>query len=118
MNTKSEMNNEITFNIIAENWLKERKNTLSKHSFYVYKSEVDKYILPYLGKLNISEMEKYNYNEFIDTHYKKINIKFSRDIVTKLKSILYYAEDYYDLNFKTRKISLPKLNKRSRTNEK
>lgn len=57
----------------------------------------------------IKELEKYDYLEFIDELNQYYAPKTVRDILVKLKSILYYAQDEYDLKVKINKMVGPKL---------
>lgn len=47
--------------------------------------------------------------DFVNEISSKIQRKTARDITTKLKQILCFAEDEYDLRIRIRKIKLPKV---------
>ena len=69
-------------------------------------------------------MKKLRKSEFIDELNQDYAPKTVRDILVKLKAILYYAQDEYDLKVKIKKIVGPTLdseplvilNKREREN--
>lgn len=82
------------------------QQTLSKNSYCVYESEVQKYIIPELGEPKLWNMENYDYMKFVNSLTNKLERKTIRDIVTKLKSILFYAEDNYGLRIRTRRIKM------------
>ncbi len=54
-------------------------------------------------------MEYYDYMKFANKISIGLGPKTARDIICKLKQILCYAEDKYDLRIRIRKIKLPKL---------
>lgn len=97
------MEEEVTFKKIANKWLEDTSKNLTKTSYYVYRSEMNKYLVSKLEPLSINELQKYDYKKFVDKISKEVNKKTARDITSKLKSILYYAEDNYDLNLKKEK---------------
>lgn len=103
---------EITLGKIAEDWLAIKEKQLRKQSYFVYKTAVYQYIIPNIGNVKLSEMEDYDYMDFVKKisakdNPRNINTKTARDVVVKLKSILFYAEDTYGLRIRTRKIELP-----------
>jgi hypothetical protein len=46
---------------------------------------------------------------FVNKISSEVGTKTARDITTKLKQILCFAEDKYDLRIRIRKIKLPKV---------
>ena len=60
-------------------------------------------------KCGLDEIEYYDYMNFVNKISSKVGTKTARDITTKLKQILCFAEDKYDLRIRIRKIKLPKV---------
>ena len=63
-------------------------------------------------KYGLDEIEYYDYMNFVNKISTKIGTKTARDITTKLKQILCFAEDNYDLRIRIRKIKLPKVSEK------
>ena len=80
------------FEVVTEEWLKYKKNTVKKSTYYNYSYSVAKYLYPSFAGKNITKIK--NYNNFIEELSDTLSPKTVRDIVTKLK------------------MSLPKLNKK------
>lgn len=104
-----EYKEEINLKRIANDWLEELKLHLSKFSYAVYKSEINRYIVPEIGTLKLVELENYDYTQFVTNLCMTLEPKTARDITSKLKAILCYTEDKYGVRIGIRKIKLPQL---------
>lgn len=97
----------ITFKQITEEWLemKKEKVKISTYSNYVYTLNNG-----FMGKLEnctLRDLEKYNYKKLI-AEYDKISANRTLKCnITKLKSILYFANNKYGSKINLRKISGP-----------
>ena len=99
----------ITFENISEEWLVLKKKTVKKSTYSNYRYSINKYLLPQFKNFTIEALENYDFSEFIDDLNQDYAPKTVRDILVKLKSILYYAQDEYDSKVKIKKIVGPKL---------
>ena len=71
------------FEVVTEEWLKYKKNTVKKSTYYNYSYSVAKYLYPSFAGKNITKIK--NYNNFIEELSDTLSPKTVRDIVTKLK---------------------------------
>jgi integrase len=99
----------IIFEDIINEWMKNKKSKVKKSTYSNYQYMINKHLRSYLSKKKLNELEKYDFNEFVEILNQKLGPKTVRDIICILKSILYYAEDKYYCKFKINKIILPKL---------
>lgn len=98
------------FRVVTEEWLKYKKNTVKKSTYYNYSYSVAKYLYPsFVGK-NITKIK--NYNNFIEELSDTLSPKTVRDIVTKLKEIINFYEEEHNTKLNIKKMSLPKMNKK------
>ena len=108
---KSEIKKKSKFTLLGdsiESWLLYKKHKLKESTYYRYQYVVNKYIIPIFGKEKIINLEKYDFNIFIDQLVGRLSGKTIKDIVIVLKSILKYTERKYNVDFKLDLISLPK----------
>lgn len=98
----------VTFEDIAKEWLQSKKRTIKESSYANYSYTIKKYLIPQLHGLNLYQLERNDYNSFIDDLLQNLEPKTVKDIIVKLKSILYYAEIEYNCNMKFKKIISPK----------
>ena len=113
----------ISFESVIYKWLEIKKNSIKQSTYSNYVYSVNKYIIPKLGTYSISKLQRYNFNQYVQEMNTTLSPKTVRDILCILKSILYFAEQEYECDFKTKKIVSPKLdlntitilNKRERT---
>ena len=101
----------ILFRRCCDEWLNQKENSIKISSYYNYKFAVEKHIKPILGNKTLSELEKYDMNEYIKIEKSSIlNQKYQtqlepsenvnlKDIIIKLKSILKYTQKNYSINF-------------------
>ena len=101
--------NKVTFEKIANEWLNLKEKEIKKSTYSNYKYSINKYLMPKLRKCTLKTLEKYNFIEFVDELNQEYAPKTVRDILSKLKAILYYAQDEYGIEIKTKKIVTPKL---------
>lgn len=98
------------FEVVTEEWLKYKKNTVKKSTYYNYSYSVAKYLYPSFAGKNITKIR--NYNNFIEELSDTLSPKTVRDIVTKLKEIINFYEEEHNTKLNIKKMSLPKLNKK------
>lgn len=102
-------NRKLTFRTVAEEWLRYKKSMVKESTYYNYLFCLEKYLYPKFENVCIANIN--DYNDLIDELSEKLSPKTVRDIVSKLKSILKYYEDEYDVNLRIKRMSLPKLEK-------
>lgn len=98
------------FEVVTEEWLKYKKNTVKKSTYYNYSYSVAKYLYPSFAGKNITKIK--NYNNFIEELSDTLSPKTVRDIVTKLKEIINFYEEEHNTKLNIKKMSLPKMNKK------
>ena len=98
------------FRVVTEEWLKYKKNTVKKSTYYNYSYSVAKYLYPSFAGKNITKIK--NYNNFIEELSDTLSPKTVRDIVTKLKEIINFYEEEHNTKINVKKMSLPKINKK------
>ena len=98
------------FEVVTEEWLKYKKNTVKKSTYYNYSYSVAKYLYPSFAGKNITKIK--NYNNFIEELSDTLSPKTVRDIVTKLKEIINLYEEEHNTKLNIKKMSLPKMNKK------
>lgn len=98
------------FELVTEEWLKYKKNTVKKSTYYNYSYSVAKYLYPSFAGKNITKIK--NYNNFIEELSDTLSPKTVRDIVTKLKEIINFYEEEHNTKLNIKKMSLPKMNKK------
>jgi len=115
---KKRQNGEILLNSVLSEFLLYHQNKSKESTISQYKRIIDLHIRPQLGNLQLQEITPFQIESF--THYKLnhgyikedkgLSSKTVRDILTVLKSTLFYAEEhgYYSCNTK---FSLPRKEK-------
>ena len=98
------------FRVVTEEWLKYKKNTVKKSTYYNYSYSVEKYLYPKFADQDITQIK--DYNDFIEKLTDTLAPKTVRDIVTKLKEIINFYEEEHNTKINVKKMSLPKLNKK------
>lgn len=98
------------FEVVTEEWLKYKKNTVKKSTYYNYSYSVAKYLYPSFAGKNITKIK--NYDNFIEELSDTLSPKTVRDIVTKLKEIINFYEEEHNTKINVKKMSLPKINKK------
>ena len=98
------------FEVVTEEWLKYKKNTVKKSTYYNYSYSVAKYLYPSFAGKYITKIK--NYNNFIEELSDTLSPKTVRDIVTKLKEIINFYEEEHNTKLNIKKMSLPKMNKK------
>lgn len=99
----------ITFERLFNEWIENKRKSLKKSSISTYTYITMKYLYPELKKLNLKQLEGYDYNSIIEDLEEDYASKSVRDILVILKSILKYGNEEYGCNIKVHKIILPKL---------
>ena len=98
------------FRVVTEEWLKYKKNTVKKSTYYNYSYSVEKYLYPKFADQDITKIK--DYNDFIEKLTDTLAPKTVRDIITKLKEIINFYEEEHNTKLNIKKMSLPKLNKK------
>lgn len=98
------------FEVVTEEWLKYKKNTVKKSTYYNYSYSVAKYLYPSFAGKNITKIK--DYNDFIEKLTDTLAPKTVRDIITKLKEIINFYEEEHNTKLNIKKMSLPKMNKK------
>ena len=99
----------ICFSKLADEWLKQKKNTIKQSTYCNYMFIIDKYLLPNFKDIKLKKLQKYNYNQFIQELSKTVSKKTTRDIMNVLKAILKYTNNKYHCDIYLNDICLPKL---------
>lgn len=98
------------FNTIANEWLDFKKVTIKQSTYNNYLYIVEKYLNNEFGNMNIEDIK--NYNNFIQKLNKNLSPKYIREITSILKAILGYYEEEYEIKLNTKKMNIPKLEKK------
>ena len=98
------------FRVVTEEWLKYKKNTVKKSTYYNYSYSVEKYLYPKFADQDITKIN--DYNDFIEKLTDTLAPKTVRDIITKLKEIINFYEEEHNTKLNIKKMSLPKMNKK------
>lgn len=98
------------FRVVTEEWLKYKKNTVKKSTYYNYSYSVEKYLYPRFADQDITKIK--DYNDFIEQLTDTLAPKTVRDIITKLKEIINYYEEEHNTKLNIKNMSLPKMNKK------
>ena len=102
------MEEKYTIEQVAETWLLYKKHIVKKSTYYKYKNDIKRYIIPYFGSKTLKEVEQEDLNLWIDEFIQDNPIKSLQSIIVILKSILRFAERKYDYRFKLDLITVPK----------
>ena len=103
----------VKFGEIAIKWLNFKRNSIKISTYSKYSYTINKYLLPEFKDKSLSKLKYYDFNEFVTKLRKTLSPKTTRDILAVLKSILYYAEDEYEVIFKKKKIVTPRVYKKN-----
>lgn len=98
------------FDEICYEWLDYKKGQIKQSSYYNYKFEIEKHLIPFFGNKNIRKI--HDFSNFIDELSTSLATKTIRDIFNVLKMILGYYEETYRKKIKYKKTILPKIEKR------
>lgn len=102
------MEEKYTIEQVAETWLLYKKHSLKMSTYYKYKNDIKRYIIPYFGSKTLKDVEQEDLNLWIDEFIQDNQIKSFQSIVVILKSILRFAEKKYDYKFKLDLVTVPK----------
>ena len=100
----------MTFEVIANEWLEYKRNSIKKSTYGNYLYIIEKYLNTKFREKDVEEI--LNYNDFIQELSDRLSPKTIRDITNVLKAILTYYEDEYGVKLNKKKISLPKQEKK------
>lgn len=102
----------VTFAKMAEEWLQFKKTQIKESTYLNYNYIVNKRLVPQIGKLNIKQIQLYNFNGLIGILMERLSNKTVRDAIVVLKGILKFSEIKYDKDFKLELIATPKIAKK------
>lgn len=102
----------VTFAKMAEEWLQFKKTQIKESTYLNYNYIVNKRLVPQIGKLNIKQIQLYNFNGLIGKLMENLSNKTVRDVTVVLKGILKFSEIKYDKSFKLELIATPKIAKK------
>ena len=108
---KKKEGDNLTFDAITTKWLEHKKILIKESTYSNYVYSINKYLLPTFKDMKLKKLQNYNFNEYIEMLMESLSSKTIRDIICVLKSILCFAEDEYNYNFKKHKIICPKIDK-------
>ena len=74
------------FEVVTEEWLKYKKNTVKKSTYYNYSYSVEKYLYPEFAGKDITKIR--DCNDFIDDLLDTLAPKTVRDIISKLNKLI------------------------------
>lgn len=83
---------ETTFSKGCDEWLIYKQNTVKESSYLSYKFKINKYLKPDLGDKKLTELAKYDMNEYIikKKNQKEMTENILKDCVMFLKSMSFY----------------------------
>lgn len=106
------MENEKTLKGIVEEWLKFKKISLKESTYFRYIYMINQYILPNFRNKKMIEFENYDFNIFIAELMKTLRPTSIRNVVSLLKSILYYGYKKYGYKYNFDFVAMPKIHKK------
>lgn len=107
---KNKKKKKITFEKIAKEWLETKKRNVKPSTYSNYLYSINTYLIKNLKNYSLKDLENLNYIEFINFLGKNLSSKTLKDIITKLKSILAYANSTYGSNINIKEIKVPYVN--------
>ena len=99
----------ITFELIANEWIENKRKDIKESSLANYLYIIRKYLMIEFRDYTLENLEKNNFNEYVDELNQDLKPKTIRDILIVLKSILNYANEKYKCSIKIGQIKAPKL---------
>lgn len=102
------MEKDKTIEQVCETWLLYKKHIVKTSTYYKYRNEINRYIIPYFGNKTLKEAEQEDLNKWIDEFMECKQLKSTSYIIVLLKSILKFAERKYDCRIKLDLITVPK----------
>ncbi len=97
-----------SLNEVAYEWLLYKKISVKNSTYYRYKYIIEKYILSYFKNTNIYQLQKCNFNTYINSLSEKISAKTTKDIISIFKSILKYVQRKYGIDYMLDLMCIPK----------
>ena len=105
------MENEKTLKDIVEEWLKFKKITLKESTYFRYIYMINQYILPHFKNIKMKEIENYDFNLFVVQLMKTLKPTSIKNVISLLKSILYYGDKKYGYRYNFDFVAMPKVHK-------
>ncbi len=100
---------DITFEVLTTEFLVFKRPRIKESSYYRYVTDIQRHILPYLGKYRLKELENFDFNQLaIKLEELNLSDHYIRDIMVILKGILKFGERRHGNNFNLSLINLPK----------
>ncbi len=97
------------FEMVSKQWLQFKKKSIKQSSYANYAYSIEKYLMPEFQLKTLKELQKYDFNNFVEELSQELAPKTVRDIICNLKAILYFAEEKYDCKLKVKSIISPQL---------
>lgn len=120
---KTQNQNHLTFEELAEEWLKNQRKFIKESTYSVYAAHLENHIIPLLGKKDCEKITAKEIQdgvlEWLDNEGRKdktggLAEKTVKDIIVILKSCLKYAEKKGYASLKEIKVSMPSKQKKHR----
>ena len=105
------MENDRTLKSIVAEWLKFKKITLKESTYFRYIYMINQYIFPHFEDIKMKELETYDLNIFVAQLMGTLKPTSIKNVISLLKSILYYSEKRYGYKFNFDFVAMPKVHK-------
>lgn len=92
-----ERNINITFRTVCDEWLENKKKNIKQSTYAKYSFEIEKYIIPFFGKLKLFEIDKSSLGNLIAIN-NELSPKSLKHISVIFKSIVKFINEKYDFN--------------------
>ena len=106
------MKNEMTLEQIINIWLNFKKIVLKESTYYRYIYMINQYILPYFKDIKMIDLQKYDFNLFVIELMNNLKPTSIKNVISLLKSILYYSTKKYGYKFDFDFVVIPKIHKK------
>lgn len=106
------MEDDMTLELIIDNWLKFKKIVLKESTYYRYIYMINQYIIPYFKNAKMKDLEKYDFNLFVIELMNNLKPTSIKNVISLLKSILYYSTKKYGYHFDFDFVVIPKIYKK------
>ncbi len=95
------------FKDYAYEWLKIKEKTTKASTYKSYKAEVEYYLIPAFGRLNLNEIKRTQLQEFLFSYVEEGKARTAKKLKLHLKCIFDLAKEDFDLKSPVDKIVLP-----------
>ena len=111
-NVEKNKGKNILFRKVCEEWLNIKENTIKESSLLNYKFTINKHIIPKLGNMTLTEIEKYDFSKFIKNKKKELENSSISNLIIILKSIIKYAIKKYKIEYDIETLKNKKENRK------